>query len=254
MSRPEEFVAAVFRVAGAVVETGVNVILRSLQEEIDKYDRDPRSFLYNDMVGGPAILLIAAVRMQGEDVLIDGLEWVWDEGDFGSRAAAALSNSPHLTAVQRTQFAAGFDYLDAKNWTLACTLLLAGVEGALWATAEALGSIDENRQLVSTSERSRILKGPNSVATEALSDLSPSFARFLDRQLFDYRGHDLRHGRGGRDERAHALFAALAILGLLDHYGETELMSEFGEFLSSYAAEQVGPDLPQATNHRQDAQ
>ena len=270
MSRSEEFTAAVLRAAEGFVEaipgelrrglarlnelardpefldtlqSGINAALRAVREEIENYERDPRSFLYDEMVSGPAVVLIAAVRLKGEAVLIDGLEWAWGEGDLASRASASLPESPYLTPSHRTQLSAGLEYLNDKDWTLACTLLMTGVEGALWATAEAVGSVDAGRRLVISPQQGRILRSPNSVATEALSDLSPSFSRYLDRQLFDGRGHDLRHGRGNQDERAHALFAASAILGWLDHYNDTGLMSELGELLSSYATDQVGPAI-----------
>ena len=208
----------------------------TIRNEIEQYEADPRSFLYDEMVAGPAVSLISKVRSSDEQVLIDGLDTALRDHAFIATVQEQLGSAPHLSTAQRKRLSAGFAYLDEGDWTLACDLLLKGAEGVLWDTASALGVIDKDQRLVA-SPRGRKATSPNAlVGEDGLPDLPPTFARYLARLLFDHRGHDLRHARDGRDERAHALFAAAAILGWLDHYAEADFMDQVGHRLSDYAS------------------
>lgn len=223
----------------AALLEGLESARSSIDEEVRKYDRDPRSFLYDEMFAGPAVLLIGKVRSTDETILLEVLEEAISDRRLLQEAAMAIDRAPHLSPAQRRRIAAGLTYLEQKDWVLACDLLLKGVEGALWDTAHSLGVIDSNRKLAS-SPRSQVVSSPNRlVGDDGLPELPPCFARYLARQIFDRRGHDLRHARNGRDERPHALYAGTAFLGWLDQYGGTTLMAQLGQRLSKVADERL---------------
>src|SRR4051812_38424817 len=64
---PESVVDFIGRVAEAArdpenlakLQAGITMVADIIETELERYDRDPRSFLYDEMLAGPAVLLIA---------------------------------------------------------------------------------------------------------------------------------------------------------------------------------------------------
>ena len=222
-------------------------LTEQIEAEIRAYEADPRSFLYDEMLATPGLLLLTKARAEGDEPIVEALADAFGDGALADHAIETLAEAPHLSAAQRERFRCGFAHLKADRWVAACDLLLKGVEGALWDAASALDVVDEQRHLLNH-PRGLYATSPNRLVGEwGLSDLEPSYRRYVDRQLFDSRGHDLRHARADHDARAHALFAATATLGWLDQFTESRLMDELGDRLSRYADRLEVPGSAPAT-------
>jgi hypothetical protein len=217
------------------VQAGMVAVKEVIEEELERYEKDPRSYLYNEMLAGTAVVLIAKVRTDDESFLLDGLESAFSTGSLVQEARAAAAESPALSDDQRQRLLHGFEQLALGRWIPACDSLLTGTEGMIWDAAVDAGSIDANRRLTDSSTRNRMINSVNGLLDAGTFEgLRPSYRLFLSRQIFGVAGNDLRHGRSGRDPRATALFAAAGVLGWLDHADGTELMARFANNLDRF--------------------
>jgi hypothetical protein len=225
------------------VQAGMAAVKELIGEELERYEKDPRSYLYDEMLAGTAVVLIAKVRTDDESFLLDGLESAFFVGPLAQEAQAAVAESPPLSNDQRQRLLHGFEQLALGRWIPACDALLTGTEGMIWDAAVDGGVIDADRRLTDVSKRKRVIKSVNGLLdAETIGGLRPSYRLFLNRQIFGAAGNDLRHGRSGRDARATALFAAVAVLGWLDHVDGTELMARFANNLDRFV-DQVAAEL-----------
>jgi len=224
-----EEVAAVFR-----------DIAEDLQAELTAYEADPYAFFFDEMVWGTGESLRHLITREGDRLLVDVLEEVLDE-DLSEQATTAIGSAPYLSSAQRERLVAGLHALHAptEHWTEPCDRLLVGLDGALWAVAEATGVANEQGHLLHH-PRQRKATGPNGLLDPKHGlVLDPSFRRFLDHRVFDGRGHALRHGRGDHGHRTYALLAASAVLGWLDHHADTELMLTLAKRLDTWTEQYV---------------
>lgn len=218
----------------AALQSELNAFVAKVDEELDRYERDGRAFLYDEMLANHAIVLIALARTGHEEVIADGLECALTDEALVTEIDEAVANAARLSEAQRRRFELGLELLVARDWIPACDLILKGVEGALWNAAESTGVIDEARYFVEPPMR--YVKGPEALVEGGrLSGLSPSFRRFVSSLVFDAEGHDLRHGRGGIDPRLKALYSAAALLGWLDAFAETTLVGKLADRLGAFA-------------------
>ena len=234
------------------VQAGMAAVKEVLEEELERHERDPRSYLYDEMLAGTAVVLIAKVRTDDESFLLDGLESAFSVASLVPEAQVAVAESPALSDDQRQRLLHGFEQLALGRWIPACDSLLTGTEGMIWDAAVNAGAIDADRRLTDSSKRNRIINSVNGLLdAETIEGLRPSYRLFLSRQIFGAAGNDLRHGRSGRDPRATALFAAAAVLGWLDHVDGTELMVRFANNLDRFV-DQVAAEL-EAEQHLSEA-
>lgn len=241
-SVPGAAIKAIAEVGRYLADDGLRIALQSelnsfaakVDEELDRYERDGRAFLYDEMLAGHAVVLIALARTGHEEVVADGLEYALTDEALVTEIDEAVATAPLLSEAQRRRFELGLQFLVALDWIPACDLILKGVEGALWNAAESTGVINEARYFVEPP--TRYVKGPRALVEEGrLRGLSPSFRRFVASLVFDEEGHDLRHGRGGGEPRTKALYSAAALLGWLDGFAETALVQKLAKKLGEFA-------------------
>ena len=108
------------------LQAGIAAVTGIIEEELERYEHDPRSFLYDEMLAGPAVLLIAKVRIDDDSVLLDGLEYALSENGLMRETQMAVTDSPALSDEQRQRLLHGLERLAEQSWIHACDSLLTG--------------------------------------------------------------------------------------------------------------------------------
>jgi hypothetical protein len=123
---------------------------------------------------------------------------------------------------------------------------MGAVEGMVWDAARRDGVLNDRRELLKTAgprPRLRVATSVNTLLDEDVSlALEDDLRLFLHAQLWDGHGHNLRHGRVRGDERAYALWALVALCGLLERESGSRLMNDVADRIdASVAAQPVSP-------------
>jgi len=208
--------------------------------ELEALEADPYAFLFEEMICGTGVSLRLLIEREGDRLLADALEESLHE-DLLGQAIVAVESVPYLSPAQRERLVAGLLALRSpgEHWTEPCDRLVLGLDGALWETAEAEGVATEHGHLLRHPTQLKV-RGPNQLLTQRHGlKLDPHLERFLDRRLFDGKGHGLRHGRGGQGHRVYALLAASGLLGWLDHTLDTDLVSDLARRLDTWVERYV---------------
>jgi hypothetical protein len=205
------------------------------------FETQPLGFVVIDMTAGEAFDLLMDAAEKGDHVMADAVEQalIQDDG-FMDLVCGAIRDAATLDEAHKAELLAGVRSLAGQEpFAVSCRLLLGGIEGTIWLGAEREGVTDRDRSLVKTSAgRPKALhaRNVNLLLDDRWGlDLSDDYRLFLDDQLFDGHGQDLRHGRANRGHREYAYWALIAVCGWLDRCEETELMHSVGEHLDGWA-------------------
>jgi hypothetical protein len=212
-------------VVAQAMSEGIEEALAELRAELDELRQQPLFFVVRDLPASQARALLLE-----HPAVIESLA---DPHAFGAteliaRARAAIEQAPHLQEPQREDLRRGLTAIEQRD-LFACRHLLAGLEGALWATARATGVIDDHMTLVHSGRPRRMhVRG---VGTLLRPDgglaVGTDLAVFLLGAVFNDHGNDIRHGRATTGHRACSVWSFLGVLGWLDRFAGTSLVPEF---------------------------
>lgn len=200
------------------------------RREAEALHAHPLFFVVGDLPYREVRLLLQHYPESIEDLVA---EYVAGDLDLLQEVEEAVEGAPILDDPQRADLRRGLQELSTDS-AHAARHLVAGVEGALWLTAEAEGVTDSRRHMLRTS-RSTPPYAPSLTwlfREDGGLQLGAEFTRFLERAVFTRATHDVRHGRARSGHETVAVMSFLALLGWLDRYADTRFEQEMSHRLT----------------------
>ncbi len=212
---------------------GLDATLEELGRELTQIQREPLFFVVEHLGINTVRDLLYQRPSDVEELVSD---YVIADRALLAQVEQAVADAPYLDEPQRVDLQRGIEELRVAD-PYACRRLLAGVEGALWLTAEAQGVIDSSRQMLRTGKPSPPTATSIGWLLRERGGLKPgkTFAWFLLNAVFTERANDIRHGRARSGHQSASVWSFVALLGWLDRYAGTGFMYAVTQRLSSTA-------------------
>lgn len=212
------------------------------------YEAQPLGFVVGEVQAGRSFELLLDAAEHGDHIVVSALDGAILNRGFRDQICAAIQDADFLESPQQEELTDATELLQRRRFASSCRLLLGAVEGLVWDAARREGVVNDHRELSKTARpgrpKLRIATSVNALLDEQVGlQLDDDLRLFLHAKLWDGHGHDLRHGRVRGGEHAYALWALIAMCGLLDRECNSGLMCLVGDRIDA----SVGEELARAT-------